>query len=364
MTSAPIQTEAVLSSTRKILLTGASGYLGQHFLKVFQQQQNVTKTRQKTILYALYRSADGFEEAVLQSECCNDANEIQLHKVDIANETQVKHFMESNVDSSFDLCLHLAAMASPKACHEAPELARSINIPSHFFQCLKEYNVPIVALSTDQVYCGTKAPYTDEDMPQPVNVYAQTKADMETLLLGTSESSHHPVICLRSSIILGPLGPYGCNVHSTFLHFCNSRNGVKDPTTFYTDEIRSVIGVKDVVNILCYFMNDHAFDNKSVSSCSERRRNAQRVYNMGGPKGVSRMEMALAVAKDQSFSSENFIPAQKADLVVSSDNSGTVRSPLNITMNSSQLEQLVGFKFQGLEEIVKATFANTSSSST
>jgi len=187
------------------------------------------------------------------------------------------------------------------------------------------------------------APYTDEAKPGPVNTYAQSKLDMESLLLADATRTQ-PVVCLRSSIILGPLGPFG-NTHSTFLHFCQSRQGQE--TTFWTDEVRSVINVNDVINVLLHFYT--SMQSGSIDDIKSS------VYNMGGPERVSRMTMAVAVAKECGFSHEVFIPDEKANQPTGGDN--PVRSPLDISMLSCRLEDLVGLKFHGLEATVKAVFA-------
>lgn len=320
----------------KVLLTGVSGYLGQHFLKQLLQQP------EPIAVYAIYRSLEGFEESVLSHPLITskDASlEITLHKVDLADENDISSFFQSY--GPFDICFHLAAIASPQLCQEHPERAKACNAPSHFFRQLLD--TPVIALSTDQVYCGTKAPYREDSPVGPANVYAQTKCEMENLLLGDVSRSK-PAVCLRSSIIVGPLGPFGKS-HSTFLHFCKSRDGMD--TTFYTDECRSVINVFDVCHCLMFFLRA-VLNNEHIKGG---------VYNMGGPERVSRMDMALAVAKHCCFSDECFIPAEKAKLI---SKANEVPSPLDISMSSQKLESVVGRKFKVLTETVEETFPKNS----
>ena len=323
----------------KVLITGASGYLGQHFLKaVIQKYQKLDSDEIE--IFAIYGSLKGFADAVVSSFENGESSTIsvKIDKLNLTNESEVKSYITSS--GPFEICFHLAAMASPKLCQQNEEKCRDLNIPKHFFESLRD--TCVVALSTDQVYCGDKSPYMESDEVGPKNVYAQSKRDMEYELLNDTKRSK-PVVCLRSSIILGPLVPYDENAHSTFLHFCQSRKGVE--TTFFTDEVRSVIAVKDVVNILLHFSDQIESGNEFTSG----------VYNMGGEDNCSRMDMAVAVADQCSFTHEKiFIPAQKAKI---EQRVNDVPSPLDISMNSSKLESLVGWKFSGLKAIVKAALS-------
>lgn len=319
----------------KILISGCSGYLGQHFLySLLQHVENDD-------IYALCSSNNDFQSSVASHPVFNHENKKQANlifaNVDLTNELDIDIFFREHSDPPFDICFHIAALSSPKDCHENETKARQVNVPIYFFEKLR--HIPIVGLSTDQVYCGAKAPYDDSSVPNPVNIYGQTKLEMEHAIL-RDDLRTKPAICLRSSIILGPHAPFG-NAHSTFLHFCKSRKD--EETTFYTDEIRSVISVHDVVKVLFYFYT--LVENGTFHLMKSR------VYNMGGKDMVSRMDIANAVAKACDFSTDSFIPALKAEQ--GSNDFNALRSPLDISMNSSQLEELVQTQFHGLVDIVR-----------
>mmetsp|Transcript_5745 Transcript_5745/g.6451 ORF Transcript_5745/g.6451 Transcript_5745/m.6451 type:complete len:334 (-) Transcript_5745:118-1119(-) len=328
----------------KVLLTGSSGYLGQHVLHSLLKKATSSSSKDMQI-FAPYNSMEGFEDAVKSKMMENEMNDVALNidKLNFSNQDDIINYFESH--GPFDLCLHLGAMSSPKTCQNDPDKTKATNVPIHLFQMLK--NTPIVALSTDQVYCGRNAPYKESSTAGPVNVYAQSKLDMESVLLN-DDTRLQPVVCLRSSIILGPHAPFG-QAHSTFLHFCKSRKDTE--TTFYTDEIRSVVAVHDVVNILLYFCDkvNYADNDDGTFTCGFE----SNVYNMGGADNASRMDMAVAVAKHCGFCHHVFVPARKSQITSTIND---VPSPLDISMDSSKLEALVGWKFKGLEGSVQATF--------
>lgn len=85
-----------------------------------------------------------------------------------------------------DWLINCAAMASLEECEEQPEQARFINveIPARLANACAERGLPFVHISTDAVFDGEKQdPYTEEDLPNPLGIYAQSKLDGEHAVL-------------------------------------------------------------------------------------------------------------------------------------------------------------------------------------
>jgi dTDP-4-dehydrorhamnose reductase len=184
--------------------------------------------------------------------------------------------------------INCAAMSSPGQCEAAPELAQRANAPRALWQsilsiaqsCAKQEPLWI-QLSTDHVYDGKRA-LSDEHTPcAPVNAYGASKVFCEERLAEEYPRS----IVLRSSIITGPKAPLKDVQRTLFLDFIASSFSKETPTTFYADEFRSPICVFDIVSIVRALLERHNDLPK------------YRVYNMGGPDRVSRVDMAHGVAK-------------------------------------------------------------------
>ena len=315
--------------TKRIVLTGASGFLGQHLLHFFL---TCPAKDCNYHIYALYWSAEGFPEAV-QAVQPVDGVSVEVESLDLSSEDDVKAWMEKH--SEIDVCIHTAALSSPRACQEKAERAMAINAPSTFLlSLLSKKNTAIIALSTDQVYDGSNPPYVEQVKPEPCNVYGHSKRRMEEMLQMIDTDR---VVLLRSSIILGPKAPISPEIaHTTFLHFIASRQD--QDTEFYSDERRSVIAVSDVIATIQYFVDS----------------NESGVFNMGGPESISRFDMAKAVFEHLGYDTKHLIAKEKADLPPSD-----VPSPLDITMDSSKLHSLFRRSFLSLDDIVKATFSST-----
>jgi dTDP-4-dehydrorhamnose reductase len=315
-----------LRYTMNIVITGSSGFLGQHLIHSLLTEPPPEGCSYR--IHALFHSMQGFEDTIASLPTVNGVS-IQAYKLDLTDEDSITEWIKKV--PQIDVCIHTAALSSPRDCQEAPERATKLNVPQFFFDQLARKGVRMIALSTDQVYAGTNAPYAETDPLEPCNVYGLSKVEMEKYITKAFKSA----VLLRSSIILGPKAPLlPDQAHGTFLHFIESRKGVD--TTFFTDECRSVVASHDVVQVIKYLLHD---DSKHG------------IINMGGPARVSRLDMARAV-----FDHLGYDPVHlKADTKASQP-PGPVASPLDISMKIDRIREWTNIEFQGLEEIVKTTF--------
>jgi dTDP-4-dehydrorhamnose reductase len=277
---------------------------------------------------------------------------LQVHALDFTCQEDVEAWV-NRFGATISLCIHTAALSVPRRCQEDPQKAKDLNVPTALLRGLcQRHHVPIIALSTDQVYDGNNSElYTETSPTHPVNVYGETKLAMEQIL---QQQDKTPMVILRSSIILGPKAPIlPEQTHDTFLHFCQGRIQTRQQTTFCTDEIRSVIATDNVVETILYFTKRILNAPSSVHS---------EIYNMGGPQQrISRYDMAKAVL-------DRLGADVDLTLVVASHKAampaGPVASPLDISMDSSKLYNYIGdaVTWKNLAEIVATTFPDTAAS--
>jgi len=81
-----------------------------------------------------------------------------------------------------DLIVNAAAYTNVDKAEEEPEKAQLINAitPCEVANWCKKYDAVLIHYSTDYVFDGTKAsPYTEEDEPNPINIYGKTKLEGE-----------------------------------------------------------------------------------------------------------------------------------------------------------------------------------------
>ena len=377
-----------------LILTGASGYLGQHLLSnwikeglpssILSDNNNDTCTVKYKIT-ALYNRLEGFPDAVEEFRQCQVAEkningilDVTVLSIDL---TDPNHSIESLIQTttgqetttkSIIIVVHTAALSSPKLCEENPEHAKAINVPVIFFDNVlginkktmnNNYFSSIIALSTDQVYDGKDNvnlyKENEKEGLHPVNVYGRTKLEMEEYLLQKQkqhkqqqqQKSSSMLFALRSSIMLGPKAPIQPNgVHGTFLDFVKSRGENNQETTFFTNEFRNVVKVDFVLQTINDIITKRIVMNND-NTCSATADPMPVVFNMGGPERVNRMDMAKAVFTKFGYDHKLLLPTKQTSPL----------SPLDISMDSSFLQKYrlgIGKEERG-EEVDDDDFKNT-----
>lgn len=113
----------------------------------------------------------------------------------------------------FDAVINCAAYTAVDAAEDDPERVATINAvgAGYVAEACAGAAVPIVYVSTDYVFDGTKsAPYVETDTPNPTGVYGQTKYEGEVASL----SANPCTVVLRISWVFSP---YGTNFVKTML---------------------------------------------------------------------------------------------------------------------------------------------------
>jgi dTDP-4-dehydrorhamnose reductase len=88
-----------------------------------------------------------------------------------------------------DAVIHTAANANVDSCESDPDGARHLNadLPGELAEVCAKRGIQLIHISTDAVFDGTKdGIYTEDDKPNPLGVYAQTKLDGERAVLSAN----------------------------------------------------------------------------------------------------------------------------------------------------------------------------------
>jgi dTDP-4-dehydrorhamnose reductase len=145
-----------------ILVTGASGLLGSNIVTFLQGEK-------EDITAIYYANPIKF-------------NNVRCIKTDITHEKLLKNlFSELNPE----VIIHCAAQTDVDWCEKYPSKAYSINVDATRFiaEAAKESDSTLVYISTDSVFNGKLGNYQEEDIPDPVNVYAKSKLDGESEII-------------------------------------------------------------------------------------------------------------------------------------------------------------------------------------
>jgi dTDP-4-dehydrorhamnose reductase len=137
----------------KLLITGASGLLGINLALEAMREHDVI----------------GLDRGKLQSA------PFRVMQTDFLRSTEIHYLLDAIRPDGLINC---AAMANLEECEREPDQAYKLNaeFPRGLARACAERDIPFIHLSTDAVFDGTKGDaYTEDDEPNPLGVYAQTK---------------------------------------------------------------------------------------------------------------------------------------------------------------------------------------------
>lgn len=149
-------------------------------------------------------------------------------EVDISYFDQVKKY----VDQFFpDFIINTAAFHQTDECEKNPQKSFLINTLAikNLAEISKEKNIPLVHISTDYVFGldeNRKTPYTEDDLPGPVNIYGISKLGGEYCIRYTTQK----YFIIRTSALFGVAGcraKGGGNFIETMLQLGREKGEVK-----------------------------------------------------------------------------------------------------------------------------------------
>jgi dTDP-4-dehydrorhamnose reductase len=146
--------------------------------------------------------------------------------VDLTDVESVRRFWR---DLHPHVVIHCAAQSRTGPCQQDPSLARRINVEATALLAELSADISFLFFSSDQVFDGAKGWYVETDPVNPLNVYGETKAEAEHVVL---QNPRHSVIRVALNAGTSPTGD------RSFVE--DMRNSVKGgrPLTLFTDEFR------------------------------------------------------------------------------------------------------------------------------
>lgn len=152
----------------RVLITGSNGLLGQKLVKLLANVSGIeflaTSTGENRIT-----SVKGFNYASL----------------DITNKTQVEQVFNKFKPT---VVINTAAMTNVDACEDKKVECWNLNVNAvqHLIDASKKHETHLIHLSTDFVFDGESGPYKEDDKPNPLSFYGESKYEAEKLLQQSS----------------------------------------------------------------------------------------------------------------------------------------------------------------------------------
>ena len=286
---------------KKILITGAAGFIGYHLSQRLLSQ--------------------GIE--VYGIDNMNDYYDVGLKKTRLAKLQQKENFSfiegdiadKEKVESIFksfrpDTVMNLAAQAGVRYSITNPDSYIKSNVIGFYniLECCRHYPVDhLVFASSSSVYGGNKkVPYSEADkVDNPISLYAATKKSDELLAYSYSHLYGIPATGLRFFTVYGPMGRpdmayFGFAekiMHGKKIDIYNNGDMLRDFT--YIDDI-----VEGVTRILTH-----------IPVPDDPTGAKYKIYNIGNHNPVRLMDFITVLEKAIGREAEkNFMPMQPGDV--------------------------------------------------
>lgn len=260
----------------KILITGAKGQLGYDFQRLL---------RSKEIKYMATDSQN----------------------LDITDVEAVKSFVKNK---EFTHIINCAAYNNVDKAEKEEDLCYALNTlaPKNLASIAKEIGAVFVTYSTDFVFDGKKeTPYTEEDAPNPLSVYAKSKFEGEKLTQATYEKT----FVIRTSWLFGI-------ANNNFIKQIISWSKERDILNIVDDQISSPTFSRDLAEYSWELIKTNKFGLYQLSNDGECSKYDQAEYVLKNIGWSGKLEKAKTVdfnlpAKRSKYSK---ISSEKAERII------------------------------------------------
>lgn len=268
------------------LITGASGQLGGHLVR-----QLAGAGRAGEILALAGKGDIG-------------APGVALRRIDLADLDALRACVASYRPTHM---VHAAAMTSVADAYQQPALAERVNTDATraLAEAAVECGARFVFCSTDMVFAGDAAPYSETSPANPLSQYGRTKAAAERLLQPLPRA-----LAVRIPLMYG----FACTTRPTTFaqQVAALKNG--QPLKLFTDEFRTPIWVADAAAALLALA----------------RGEQTGILHVAGPHRLSRYEMGEQFAHCLEISKPNLVPISRLSIAAAEPR------PADLSLNGEQ----------------------------
>lgn len=241
---------------KRILVTGSNGLLGQKLTDLCHSDPEVV----------LIATSKGINRHPLKGSFIYE-------DMDILDAEQIEAVV---IKHKPDVIINTAAMTNVDACENDQQNCYALNVEAvkSLIASCERHDIQLIHLSTDFIFDGEKGPYREEDNPNPLSYYGQTKLDAEELL----KNSSCRWVILRTIIVYGIVNDMS---RSNIVLWAKSALEKGNPINVVDDQWRMPTLAEDLAN--CCLL--------------AAKKNAEGVFNASGKDMLSIIELVRKVAE-------------------------------------------------------------------
>jgi len=254
---------------KKICVVGASGLVGQNLIKKIQ----------------------GFDIIGTFNNTPVNLENTPIIQLDVTKYESCQQILKFNPN----FIINTTAISDVDYCEKFKEKAYSVNVlgVKNLVKIAKKLQCKLIQISTDGIFSGRNESYVEDDIPNPLNYYGQTKLESENEVRNLSDY----LIC-RTNLLYG-------YVSQTKL---NERSNYSKPTNFVL-WVLSQLNKKNHIKIVNdQFSNPTLVDNLSKIIELSLKNNLVGLFHTTDVTCISRFEFAKKIALKFGYS-ESLISA-------------------------------------------------------
>jgi dTDP-4-dehydrorhamnose reductase len=282
----------------RLLVTGASGLLGLNLSLVATAQGHLVT---------------GFSHARELQDPPFEVYQVNLLHVEAALRVIEKIKPEGIV--------HCAALADLNLAEQEPELAHQLNceVPGALAAAAARWGIPFVHISTDAVFDGQTGGYYEDDLVNPLSLYAQTKLEGEVAV----RESYEDAIIARVVFFGWSLTGDRSLSEFFFNNLC-----VGHPIKGFTDAKFCPLYTEDLAEILLEMINAGLTG----------------TYHVVSPEGMSKYDFGVRIAKRFGFDPELIEPIRMQEIKRSAPRS------LDLVLKPDKVQAALGHPLPTVDE--------------
>lgn len=299
---------------KKILLTGAAGFIGFHLAKSLLEQgyevvglDNINDYYSPSLKYSRLvelgikqENAECWEDISLSEKYSN----FTFVRMGVENREQLPKLFLSE---KFDLVIHLAAQAGVRYSIENPEVYIDSNIVGYLnvLECCRHNQIEhLVYASSSSIYGeNDKIPFSENDQTDaPISLYAATKKSNELMAHTYSHLYKIPTSGLRFFTVYGPWG----RPDMAPMLFADAMTNQREIKVFNNGDMsRDFTYIDDIVQGIVITLKNPNTSEKIP----------YQLFNIGNGSPVSLLDFIVCMEKSLSVvANKNYKPMQPGDV--------------------------------------------------
>ena len=284
-----------------VLITGGTGLLGKSLVDIFRKGHEIVAT-----YIGEYKIAN--------------ENHVCYCKLDVQNSYGYEQLFK---EARPKVVIHTASIGSPDFAENNKEITRRINISGTemLLSLCKEHGSRFVYISSNGIYDGEHAPYSEDDEVRPINFYGKIKFEGEAVTLAAQVQS----AIVRPNIMYGWNHPFERSNIVT-LALAKLANGEKFMA--YEDVYVSPLFVEECARAILKIVQEEQYE----------------TYNIAGRDRVSIYELIQQAARIFGLDDELVIPIRQGYF------NELVARPIDTSYRTDKMENQLGIKPLSIKE--------------